>query len=116
MVVYDDWNALAAARCWWLLRSAGVRDVRVLDGGWSAWLRAGLPSETGEQAPAPGTVTLTPADPGRTVDADAAAAVAADPGGLSRTPAGGRAQPSSGCRSRKSRISGTSSVALSSST
>ena len=82
VVVYDDWNALAAARCWWLLRSAGVRDVRVLDGGWSAWLRAGLPSETGEQAPAPGTVTLTPADPGRTVDADAAAAVAADPGGL----------------------------------
>ncbi|WP_263993596.1 rhodanese-like domain-containing protein, partial [Mycolicibacterium fallax] len=75
VVVYDDWNALAAARCWWLLRSAGVRDVRVLDGGWSAWLRAGLPSETGEQAPAPGTVTLTPADPGRTVDADAAAAL-----------------------------------------
>lgn len=51
VVVYDDWSAHAAARCWWLLRHHGHRAVRVLDGGWSAWRRADLPTETGEPPP-----------------------------------------------------------------
>lgn len=51
MVSYDAANgALAAARLWWLLRLVGVRDVAVLDGGYAAWLAAGLPVERG---PAP---------------------------------------------------------------
>ncbi|UAJ81596.1 sulfurtransferase [Leifsonia sp. ZF2019] len=77
VVVYDDVSGTSAARAWWLLRHAGVRDVRVLDGGLTAWTDAGGALESGTAAPAPGTVTLAfgvlP-----TVDADGAAAFAAD--------------------------------------
>ncbi|MBM0126969.1 sulfurtransferase [Pimelobacter simplex] len=48
VVVYDDWSGHAAARAWWLLRYHGHLDVRVLDGGWTAWLEAGGEVETGE--------------------------------------------------------------------
>lgn len=49
VVSYDVGSgALAAARLWWLLRLVGVREVAVLDGGYAAWLAAGLPTESGE--------------------------------------------------------------------
>ena len=52
VVSYDAGSgALTAARLWWLLRLAGVRDVAVLDGGFAAWKKAGLPVEEGEPAP-----------------------------------------------------------------
>ncbi len=69
VVVYDDWSGQAAARAWWLLRAGGVRDVRLLDGGWSAWQRAGLPSETAAPQPSPGSVTIGTLDGMPTVDA-----------------------------------------------
>lgn len=59
VVVYDDWGGQAAARAWWLLRAGGVADVRLLDGGWAAWQRAGLPTATGEVVPDAGDVTIT---------------------------------------------------------
>ncbi len=59
VVAYDDANgALAAARAWWLLRLVGETNVQVLDGGWSAWLAAGLPTESGDVAPAPSHVSV----------------------------------------------------------
>lgn len=47
VVVYDNHNAMFAARAWWLLRWAGIEGVRVLNGGWQAWHEAGLPTESG---------------------------------------------------------------------
>lgn len=62
VVVYDDWQGRAAARAWWLLRFHGHSDVRVLDGGWTAWRDAGLPVETGSSETAAGDFTVS-ADP-----------------------------------------------------
>jgi thiosulfate/3-mercaptopyruvate sulfurtransferase len=61
VIVYDDWAGQAAARCWWLLRYHGHRDVRVLDGAWPAWVAAGQPVEAGAGGPAKaGTFTAAP--------------------------------------------------------
>jgi thiosulfate/3-mercaptopyruvate sulfurtransferase len=70
VVAYDDWGGRAAARAWWLLRHHGHPDVRVLDGGLAAWVRAGGDLQTGPVAPEPGSFT---AAPGRlpVLDADA---------------------------------------------
>ncbi|QCB92954.1 sulfurtransferase [Cellulomonas shaoxiangyii] len=77
VVVYDAGGGTSAARAWWLLRWAGVRDVRLLDGGLAAWAGAGHALEAGEVVPQRGDVVLV-ADRLPTVDADGAAALAAD--------------------------------------
>jgi thiosulfate/3-mercaptopyruvate sulfurtransferase len=41
VVVYDDVRSNNSARIWWILRYWGVRDVRLLNGGWPGWLAAG---------------------------------------------------------------------------
>jgi thiosulfate/3-mercaptopyruvate sulfurtransferase len=60
VVVYDDGDATVAARAWWTLRYHGHGDVRVLDGGYRAWVSAGHPVTTTEPAPAPGDFTARP--------------------------------------------------------
>jgi thiosulfate/3-mercaptopyruvate sulfurtransferase len=59
VVAYDATGGLAAARAWWLLRWGGIGDVRLLDGGLDAWVRAGGRLESGNVVPEPGDVTLT---------------------------------------------------------
>jgi thiosulfate/3-mercaptopyruvate sulfurtransferase len=58
VVVYDDLKNLSSARAWWLLRYAGLVDVRVLDGSLRAWTGSGRQLESGDVTPKPGTVTL----------------------------------------------------------
>jgi thiosulfate/3-mercaptopyruvate sulfurtransferase len=60
VVVYDDADSTIAARGWWTLCYFGHENVRVLDGGYRAWVRAGLAVTTAEPAPATGDFTARP--------------------------------------------------------
>lgn len=75
VVAYDDGDATAAARAWWMLRYYGHEDVRVLDGGYRAWLSAGLPVTTAEPDSRPGDFTARPGQM-PVLDAPAAEAMA----------------------------------------
>ena len=59
VVIYDNVQSTAASRAWWLLRYAGVADVRVLDGAFAQWKAEGNEVETGNVVVEPGTATLT---------------------------------------------------------
>lgn len=50
VVAYDDFGGGIAARLWWMLRWLGHEAVAVLDGGWPAWQRDGLPVRDGDEA------------------------------------------------------------------
>ena len=52
VVVYDEQSGMRAARAFWFLEYFGHPRVQVLDGGFGAWIRAGLPV-TREAAPPP---------------------------------------------------------------
>ncbi|SDS80402.1 thiosulfate/3-mercaptopyruvate sulfurtransferase [Paraoerskovia marina] len=60
VVVYDATGGTAASRAWWLLRWAGHTAVRILDGGLPAWVRADLPTESGEVLAERGDVVVRP--------------------------------------------------------
>ncbi|MDR1450073.1 MAG: sulfurtransferase [Propionibacteriaceae bacterium] len=74
VVALDGAGNMASARLWWLLGDAGFTAVHLLDGGWPAWLEAGLPVETGETVPPPGQVRLGPAGQQASLGIDEAAA------------------------------------------
>jgi thiosulfate/3-mercaptopyruvate sulfurtransferase len=77
VVVYDNSGGAQACRAWWTLRWAGVRNVRVLDGGYGSWSATNRPSS--RHIPTPpahsGDVVLTPGHM-PTIDADEAARLA----------------------------------------
>lgn len=53
VVVYDDSQSVFAARAWWSLRACGLETVRVLDGGYPAWVSEGRPIANAEADPMP---------------------------------------------------------------
>lgn len=55
VVAYDQRDGVTAARVWWMLRYMGHEAVVVLDGGWTAWTRAGYASVGGQQSRAAST-------------------------------------------------------------
>lgn len=65
-VVLYGRDVYAAARVAQIILYAGVKDVRILDGGWQAWSDAGLPVERGLPAkvePAPDFGAVIPGQP-----------------------------------------------------
>jgi thiosulfate/3-mercaptopyruvate sulfurtransferase len=60
VVAYDQGNGAFAARLWWLLRWVGHQKVAVLNGGFTAWQQAGLPTDTAPGVRQPRTFTPRP--------------------------------------------------------
>jgi thiosulfate/3-mercaptopyruvate sulfurtransferase len=87
VVVYDNSGGAQASRAWWTLRWAGLANVRVLDGGYAAWIAANRPSSNhvATRAAHAGDVVLTT---GRmpTIGAEAAADLATQSGLLDARP------------------------------
>jgi thiosulfate/3-mercaptopyruvate sulfurtransferase len=79
VVLYDDDDSTAAARGWWLLRYFGHDQVRVLDGGYQAWVAAGQPVDRETSPAEPGDFT---ARPGHLPLLDAAGAAGLARGGV----------------------------------
>jgi thiosulfate/3-mercaptopyruvate sulfurtransferase len=75
VVVYDADNGSVAARLWWLLRWAGHDRVRLLDGGYAAWVAEGHPVTADIPTPVQGDVTVRPGHM-PVVDANGAAELA----------------------------------------
>lgn len=56
VVVYSRGGFFGSARAWWMFRLYGKDDVAVLDGGFSEWEAAGLPTQSGP----PGAAAVPP--------------------------------------------------------
>jgi len=79
VVAYDDaGGALAAARLWWMLRWLGHRSAAILDGGWQAWQKAGLPGREGVEV-RPAQVFLAQERPELVVNAEQVESMRQDP-------------------------------------
>jgi thiosulfate/3-mercaptopyruvate sulfurtransferase len=78
VVAYDASGGPYAARLWWMLRWIGHSRAAVLDGGWEAWTRSGLPVSA--EVPQVQPTTYTPRmRAGAAVDAAFVASHIGDP-------------------------------------
>ena len=60
LVVYDEQSGVRAARAFWFLEYFGHPRIHLLDGGFGAWTRAGLPTVRDGAAPQASTWRGTP--------------------------------------------------------
>jgi thiosulfate/3-mercaptopyruvate sulfurtransferase len=60
VVLYDEQSGMRAARAFWFLEYFGHAHVQVLDGGFGAWLQAGLPVTREASSPVQSTWAGTP--------------------------------------------------------
>lgn len=70
VVLYDGDTGMYAARGWWMLRWLGHTAVAVLDGGFAAWQRAGLPVSTADETWTPAAFEARVSDDRRVPAAD----------------------------------------------
>lgn len=70
VVVYGAASEPDPARVAWTLAYYGYPDVRLLDGGWTAWSEAGTPTDTGEPEAHTGDWTASSPDANLRVDAN----------------------------------------------
>lgn len=63
IVLYGTIQTTAITRAWWVLRASGVKDVRILDGGWHRWTAECRPTTTDVSTFPPGNfvASQTPA-------------------------------------------------------
>lgn len=70
IVVYDALGLFSAPRAWWMLKTFGVRDALVLDGGLPAWIASGFSTADGEAPPRERRHFSARLDHGAVADAD----------------------------------------------
>jgi len=68
LVAYDDGSNAISSRLWWLMRYFG-QSAALLDGGLAAWIRSGLPLESGTPKAPPAKVERLEADEQLTLSA-----------------------------------------------
>jgi thiosulfate/3-mercaptopyruvate sulfurtransferase len=68
-VIYDDQGMMDSARLFWTLEYIGHEDVRILNGGWNAWVAAGLETTDSAAGVEPTQYPLEP-DPAKVVTAE----------------------------------------------
>lgn len=69
IVIYDGAGLFSAPRVWWTFKVMGIKNVRILDGGFPKWLSEGRPTASGVVQAKPRQFISTPV-----VDAAATAA------------------------------------------
>ena len=70
VVTYDNNQSLYAARLWWCLNYYGHTNVKVLDGGWRAWVNGGHPVSFDRVAGKPGAAFTPQTDASIMVQVD----------------------------------------------
>lgn len=60
VIAYDDDNARVSTRLWWVLNYYGHANVKVLNGGWHAWLTEGRPVTFHPASPQPAAFRARP--------------------------------------------------------